>query len=86
MSSEVGRVADFPPNFGFLLPFEPLPVAYGTGAEAAVYIDPNAVKCRQFTEVLVETAQRFFAPPAHPGGFRGGSVTHRHRQTTRRAR
>ncbi|WP_330233118.1 DEAD/DEAH box helicase family protein [Nocardia sp. NBC_00508] len=55
MSSDVGRVAQYSPNFGFLLPFEPLLVAYGTGAEASVYTDPNAtlVKCRQFIEVLV---------------------------------
>ncbi|MFC5828774.1 DEAD/DEAH box helicase family protein [Nonomuraea insulae] len=47
-------LADKSPNFGFLLPYEPLLVVYGAGAEAIVYTDPNAalVKCRQFVEVL----------------------------------
>lgn len=41
-------------NFGFLLAHLPLLVAYGAGAEAAVYTDPNVAlfKARQFGEVL----------------------------------
>ncbi|MEV6064323.1 DEAD/DEAH box helicase family protein [Nocardia asteroides] len=54
MNNEAAQVARHSPNFGFLLPYEPLLVVYGTGAEAAVYTDPNGalVKCRQFIEVL----------------------------------
>ncbi|MFJ1552801.1 type I restriction endonuclease subunit R [Streptomyces mirabilis] len=42
------------PNFGFLLPHQPLCVVYGAGAEAVVFTDPNVslFKSRQFGEVL----------------------------------
>ncbi|MFJ1706799.1 DEAD/DEAH box helicase family protein [Kitasatospora sp. NPDC088346] len=41
-------------NFGFLLPHLPLLVAYGAGAEATVFDDPNTslIKARQFGEVM----------------------------------
>lgn len=42
------------PNFGFLLPHQPLLVVYGAGAETVVFAEPNAslFKARQFGEML----------------------------------
>ena len=54
MWAQIESLAEASQNFGFLLPYEPLLVFYGAGAEAHVYADPNAslVKSRQFGEVL----------------------------------
>ena len=48
------EMAERSKNFGFLLPHLQLLVAYGVGAEAAVFSDPNValIKARQFGEVL----------------------------------
>jgi hypothetical protein len=54
-SEDVAReLAARSPNFGFLLPHEPLLVVRGAGAEADLHSDPNGcmVKSRQFVEVL----------------------------------
>ncbi|MFI0352858.1 DEAD/DEAH box helicase family protein [Actinomadura sp. 9N407] len=54
MDERVKELAERSPNFGFLLPHEPLLVVYGAGAEAAIFTDPNVAlfKARQFGEVL----------------------------------
>jgi type I restriction enzyme, R subunit len=52
----IERLARRSHNFGFLLVYQPLLVAYGAGAEMVVFTDPNAafVKERQFVEVLTQ--------------------------------
>lgn len=54
MNERIKELAARSPNFGFLLPHEPLLVLYGAGAEAAIFTDPNVAlfKARQFGEVL----------------------------------
>ncbi len=54
--ARIRELAQRSQNFGYLLPYEPLLVAYGAGAEAYVYTDPNGalVKCRQFVETLIQ--------------------------------
>ncbi|GAA4189621.1 DEAD/DEAH box helicase family protein [Microbispora amethystogenes] len=62
------------PNFGFLLRHEPLLVAYGAGAEAIVFTDPNGalIKCRQFIEVLTAVMIRSTGIPVD-----GHNLVHR---------
>lgn len=54
--ARIRELAQRSQNFGYLLPYEPLLVAYGAGAEAYVYTDPNGalIKCRQFVESLAQ--------------------------------
>jgi type I restriction enzyme R subunit len=54
MDERIRALADASANFGFLLQHEPLLVLYGTGAEAAIFADPNVsiYKARQFGEIL----------------------------------
>lgn len=54
--ARIRELAQRSQNFGYLLPYEPLLVVYGAGAEAYVYSDPNGalVKCRQFVETLTQ--------------------------------
>ncbi len=54
--TRIRELAQRSQNFGYLLPYEPLLVAYGAGAEAYVYTDPNGalIKCCQFVETLTQ--------------------------------
>ena len=58
VDQEVRELAERTLNFGYLLAHEPLLVAYGATAEAALFTDPNIamIKCRQFGEALTARA------------------------------
>lgn len=60
MSTYIEELAQRSPNFGFLLPHEPMLVLDGVSAESHVYTDPDAAmyKARRFTEILAKLLVR----------------------------
>ncbi|GGK71039.1 type III restriction endonuclease subunit R [Sphaerisporangium melleum] len=60
MSTHIQELAQRSPNFGFLLPHEPMLVLDGVSAESHVHTDPDAAmyKARRFTEILAKMLVR----------------------------
>ncbi|MFF4605778.1 DEAD/DEAH box helicase family protein [Streptomyces sp. NPDC001339] len=56
MDERLRELAKNSPNFGPLLPLQPLLAIYGAQAEATVFVNPDAslIQCDQFGEVLAE--------------------------------